>query len=67
MADVRGLFVLWPAIVMNPVVSELTPASADNIPCPMDIKLSERKTTDLAVLKTMSAKSAETAKQKRIL
>ena len=37
---------------MNLVVSELTPALADNTPCPMDIKLSERKTSDLKVRKT---------------
>ena len=37
---------------MNLVVSKLTPDSADNIPCPMDIKLSERKTSDLKVRKT---------------
>jgi hypothetical protein len=37
---------------VNLVVSELTPASDDNTPCPVDIKLSERKTSDLKVRKT---------------
>ena len=48
---------LWSAIVMNLVVSELTPASAGNTPCPVDIKLSERKTSDLKVRKTELVKS----------